>query len=112
MSSKIVDDLIAAGWTREQPRPGAEERVVHPRANGSRIVVETRDEGLWFVIDERNDRRVLGIQPSAPVEAVTRKIIELADTAAIGNYFSVYGDLGDVGEVAIIAWEQFDPDWR
>jgi hypothetical protein len=109
---KVIEGLVAAGWQREPPRPGAEQRVVHARADGSRLVVETRDEGLWLVIDEPGDRRVLGLQPTAPQAAVAQAIVVLQDTASIASYFSAYGALGDVGEVSIIAWEQFDPGWQ
>jgi hypothetical protein len=101
MADPIVDGLRNAGWTAGTPRPGASARVEHGRRDGSRIVVEIRDDSVWFVIDEPSDRRVLGIEPSSPPDEVVAAILALAD-----------GDLGAVGAVSIVAWEQFDPDWR
>jgi hypothetical protein len=112
MSDPIVLGLVRAGWVERPPRPGATARVEHARGDGSRIVVEARADNLWFVIDEPADRRVLGLEPSSPPDEVVAAIVALADTASLDDYFSAYGDLGAVGSVAIIAWEQFDPDWQ
>jgi hypothetical protein len=73
----IVEELIRAGWKAEG------KRAVYGR-DGSRLVVEARDV-LWLVIDEAEDRRVLGIEPTVAPEAVAK---------------------------AIVAWEQFEPGWR
>jgi hypothetical protein len=111
MASSIVDELVAAGWKPAEPRPGGRQRAEHARRGGSRVVAEQRGDSLWLVIDEPSDRRVLGIEPAAEPAEVAAAIVALQDTVSIASYFSAYGDLGAVGAVSIIAWEQFDPDW-
>lgn len=111
MTSAIRDGLIAAGWTSAPPREGAAWRVVRQRA-GDRVVAEQRDGGpLWLVADQPGDRRVLGIEPTASAREVVAAIVAVQDSFSVGDYFGAYGDLGAIGDVAIIAWEQFDPAW-
>src|SRR5690349_7487505 len=101
---EVIDELVKLGWRRD----GA--RAIHART-GSRLVVENR-EVLWLVIDEAADRRVLGIQPVIAPAAVAKAIVRLQDELSIDSYLSAYGELGDVGDISIIAWEQFEPGWR
>jgi hypothetical protein len=101
---EVIDELVKLGWRRE----GA--RAVHTRT-GSRLVVEAR-ELLWLVIDEAADRRVLGIQPVIAPTAVAKAIARLQDELSIESYLHAYGELGDVGDISIVAWEQFAPDWH
>jgi hypothetical protein len=112
MADPLFDALISAGWIAESPRPKSEARVARARRDGSRLVVERRGERLWIVIDEPGERRVLGLEPTAALADVAAAIVALQDTLSVGSYLMAYGELGSVGGVSIIAWEQFDPDWR
>ena len=111
-SRSIVEALLAAGWQPEAPRPGADRRAAHSRLDGSRLVVETREDGLWLVIDEPGERRVLGIEPSVAAAEVAAAIVAIQDTLSVASYLEAYGALGAIGDVSIVAWEQFDAGWR
>ena len=96
--NEIVDALVKAGWQAE----GA--RAVYAR-RGSRLVVEPR-EMLWLVIDEADDRRAIGIEPTVAPEAVAKEIVRLQDSLSIDSYLAAYGELGAIGDISIVAWEQ------
>jgi hypothetical protein len=112
MNDAIFAALARAGWTAEAPRPGADVRLALTRADGSRLVIERRGDVLWLVIDEPGERRVLGIRPTAAPAAVAAAIVALQGSLSVGSYLMAYGELGEIGDVSIIAWEQLDPQWR
>ncbi len=45
-------------------------------------------------------------------EAVVNKINAVKDEADINNYFGLYFSLQEVGEASILAWEQWEKNYR
>jgi hypothetical protein len=108
----FVEILAARGWLPRPPTRAATSRVAYPRNDGSELLLERRDDNLWLWVIERDDKRCFEIDPSGAFDVLLDKVVAIQDELTVDTYLAHYLDLSALGEISIVAWEQYEPAYR
>ncbi len=121
---KALESLTSKGWKKENAIPFREQIVKDAKECYSYSNAKNTQIALMPFTDQSvltirlagtrgNNFNYFQIKIDATNEQlVVDKIDSIKDEVDINNYFNVYFGLQAVGEVAIMAWEQWEVNYR